>query len=171
MSEPLVEVIVEAPEWQRHLPDLEEIAAVAVEAALRETGLGAEDFSVALLACDDARIAGLNAAFRGREGPTNVLSWPAFSLTPERPGAAPILPVPAQPGGRTPLGDVAVSLETVLREAKSEGKPLKNHAMHLILHGCLHLLGFDHESPEDADLMEGIERAVLARIGIPDPYA
>ncbi len=69
-----------------------------------------------------------------------------------------------------PLGDVAIALGTVVKEAEAAGLPLKSHTMHLILHGCLHLLGYDHETPQDAELMEELERRALSRAGIADPY-
>ena len=86
------------------------------------------------------------------------------------PGDAP-LPPPATPESQPILlGDVAIALQTCAREAKAASKPLKNHVTHLILHGVLHLLGYDHETSEDAERMEGIEREALAKAGIPDPY-
>lgn len=173
-TEPLVDLVVEAEAWERALPDLAEVAETAAGLALRSAGLDPDGHAVALLACDDARIAVLNAEFRGKPAPTNVLSWPAFPLAPPRPGARPPAPpggrAGRQPGTRLALGDVAISLETVVKEAEEGGLPLKNHALHLILHGCLHLLGYDHETTADAELMEDLERRALAQAGIPDPY-
>lgn len=169
--EPLVDLIVEEPGWETAVPGLGGIATRAAELALEAASLSPDEFSVSLLACDDARISQLNAQFRGKSSPTNVLSWPAFSLAPSAPGEPPSRPPSdALPGERVPLGDVAIALETMVREASERGLPLKNHAMHLILHGCLHLLGYDHEREGDADLMEDLERRALARAGIPDPY-
>lgn len=128
-------------------------------------------FSVSLLATDDDRIAELNTVFRAVSKPTNVLSWPAFNLAPAAPGASPHAPLPASTPGRTALGDVALAYQTCTREADAANLPLKNHVTHLILHGILHLLGFDHETDPDAERMEGIERAVLDGLGIADPYA
>lgn len=170
-GDPLVDLIVEDPGWERALPDLHAIATRASELALEAAGLSADEFAVALLACDDSRIAALNAGFRGKPRATNVLSWPAFPLSAAIPGAPPARPPASSRRGRTPLGDVAIALQTVVREAEGDSVPLKNHALHLILHGCLHLLGYDHETPDDAELMEGLERTALARAGIPDPYA
>ena len=167
--EPLVDLIVEADGWEQALPGLDAAAAQAAELALSEAGLEPAAYSIALLACDDSRIAGLNSGFRGKPAPTNVLSWPAFPLAPAAPGAPPPRPPAPPSGGRLPLGDVAIALQTVAREADERGVPLKNHAIHLILHGCLHLLGYDHETPQDAELMEDLERRALARAGIPDP--
>jgi probable rRNA maturation factor len=170
-DEPLVDLVVEEPGWNKALPDLDAVARRAVELALDAAALPAEGYAVVLLACDDARIAELNAGFRGKEGPTNVLSWPAFELRQAAEGARPAVPPTGQPGQRTPLGDIAIALQTVMREAESASSPLKNHVLHLILHGSLHLLGYDHERAGDAELMEGLERRALAEMGIPDPYA
>lgn len=170
-AEPLVDLVIDEPGWERALPEIRDVATIAAELALGAADLPPDGFTISLLACDDARIAALNAGFRGRDAPTNVLSWPAFSLGAAEPGARPARPPAASVGGRTPLGDVAIALGTVTREAESAGLPLKSHALHLILHGCLHLLGYDHERPEDADLMEGVETRALAGIGLPDPYA
>ncbi|HUF56509.1 MAG TPA: rRNA maturation RNase YbeY [Thermohalobaculum sp.] len=164
--EPVVELIVDEPGWQARLPDLAEIAEAAARAALDATGLAPAGMTIALLACDDAGIALLNARFRGRDRPTNVLSWPAYDLGPGAPGARP----PAPPEHAEHLGDVAIALQTTMREADERGISLKSHATHLILHGCLHLLGYDHDRAEDADLMEGIETRTLIRLGIADPY-
>ena len=169
-SEPMVDLIVEDPGWESALPQLDEVAAAAARLALQAAGLDPEGFSISLLACDDARIAALNAEFRGKPAPTNVLSWPAFPLAPARPGEPPPAPPAGLRGARQSLGDVAIALGTVAREAKDAGQPLKNHAVHLILHGCLHLLGYDHEDPQDAQLMEELERRALAQAGIPVPY-
>lgn len=169
-SEPLVDLAVEERAWHRALPDLEETATAAARLALGVAGLDRDRFSVTLLACNDARIAELNREFRGKAAPTNVLSWPAFTLAAARSGERPPPPTAPATAGRIPLGDVAIALQTVEREAESGGLPLKNHVVHLILHGCLHLLGYDHETEPDAELMEDLERRALAEAGIPDPY-
>ena len=170
MSEPLVDLIIEEPGWHDALPALQELSNEAAELALRGAGLEPDQYSVSLLACDDNRMMDLNSTFRGSRNPTNVLSWPAIDLAPEHPGTLPQKPPALTDGGRTPLGDVAIGLQTCEREAEDRAVPLKNHVTHLILHGCLHLLGFDHETDTDADIMEGIERRALLAIGIPDPY-
>ena len=170
MNDPLVEFLIEGEAWVEVLQDLDAVAEAAAFAALEEAGLPRQRYAISLLACDDARIAQLNKSFRGKETPTNVLSWPVFELQPEAPGALP--PRPPVPDGdnRILLGDVAIALQTCQREAAATSKPLKNHVTHLILHGCLHLLGYDHGTDADAALMEGKERRALARLGIPDPY-
>jgi probable rRNA maturation factor len=171
VSEPLVDLVIEEQAWLEALPELEAHAEIAARLSMEAAGLDPSDFSICVLACDDARIAELNGAFRGKATPTNVLSWPAFELAPAAPGAMPLAP-PEAPGGdhRQPLGDVAIALQTTGCEAEAAATPLKDHVIHLILHGCLHLLGFDHETEADAATMEGIETRALARIGIADPY-
>ena len=170
MTAPVVDLVVEEPAWEEALPELGDIAEQATRLALTGVGLSPEGFEVSLLACDDARIAALNNEFRGKPKATNVLSWPALSLAPAHPGVAPPPPPQGSADDPCPLGDVAIALQTCQREAKSASKPLKNHAMHLILHGVLHLLGYDHETEDDAGLMERIEREALGKLGIPDPY-
>ncbi len=110
-------------------------------------------WAITVLLTGDAEIQDLNARFRGKAAPTNVLSFPA----PE--SAAPH------------LGDIALAYGVCAREAAAQGKSLQNHLMHLAAHGVLHLLGYDHETDAEADAMEGMERAVLATLGVPDPYA
>jgi probable rRNA maturation factor len=163
---PLVDLVVEEEGWLAALPDLAEVAERAARLALEGAGIAPEGREIAVLACDDTRIVALNAEFRGKPAPTNVLSWPTFDLASLRAGEAP----PPPPEGPSPLGDVAISLQTTVREANDAGRPLKDHATHLILHACLHLLGYDHETGADAVLMEGIESRQLARLGITDPY-
>ena len=165
--EPLVDIIIEDERWQDLLPALAETAAQAV---LADQGLDPAAFEVSLLGCDDARIAVLNAEFRGKPAPTNVLSWPAQDLAPEAEGARPDLPEPFLPDERESLGDIAIAWETCAREADEQGKSLHDHVLHLIVHGILHLLGYDHIREGDAALMEGTEVRVLDRMGISDPY-
>jgi probable rRNA maturation factor len=117
-----------------------------------------EHFNVSLLFTDDAAVKILNRDWRGQDKPTNVLSFPA--------GESPVeMDVEL-------LGDIALSLETVEREAVQEGKTFDHHLTHLLLHGFLHLCGYDHETGEnDAEEMETLERAILTRLAIADPYA
>ena len=122
------------------------------------------------MACNDARIAELNAEFRCKPTPTNVLSWPAEDLSSEIPGAAPNRPTPDFTG-EIALGDIAIAWDTCAREAKEQGKPMRDHVTHLIVHGVLHLLGYDHIRDEDATLMERLEVDILCKLGIDDPYS
>ena|SRR5579864_9342561 len=159
-----VDVLVESAQWEA-LPTAEAIirAAMAVAAKARPTQISGAQISgaeVSVLLCDDAAIAALNARWRGREGPTNVLSFPVPRDEPDsRSSDRP-----------TPLGDIAIAYETVAREAADHGKPLPHHLAHLAVHGFLHLLGYDHELEGEAERMERLERDILAEIGIPDPY-
>ena len=142
-----IEVDVEVDDWLT-APHVAACARTAACAALEPRGEG----SVTILLADDEAIAELNREWRGKDGPTNVLSFPAA------PSAAPH------------LGDVALAYETCAREAAEQGKPLEHHLAHLVAHGVLHLLGWDHQTDAEADRMEAFERDILARIGVPDPY-
>ena len=156
---PTVDLLIESTQWKA-LPTAEAVvlAAIAGAAKARPTEISGAEVSVLL--CDDAAIAALNARWRGHEGPTNVLSFPAPRSEGNARGAD-------QP---TPLGDIAIAYETVAREAADRGKPLPDHLAHLAVHGFLHLLGYDHELEGEAERMERLERDILAEIGIPDPY-
>lgn len=164
----LVDTLAEDPRWEAL--GLAGLAERAAGATLRHLRLDPGRYEISLLGCSDARISELNADFRGKPQPTNVLSWPSAERGPARPGARPRLPGP-DPGGARELGDVAIAWETCAREAEAEGIDPADHATHLVVHATLHLLGFDHETDADAELMEGIEREVLAALGVADPYA
>jgi probable rRNA maturation factor len=164
----LTETILEHDAWQA--VDLTALAERAAWATLAELGLPPEGFAISLLACDDARIAALNADFRGKPQPTNVLSWPSEDRAPDRPGGLPVPPDPGPPGDPAELGDIAIAWETCRAEAAAAGKPLGDHLSHLIVHSVLHLLGYDHISDTDAEIMEAAEVRALARIGLADPY-
>jgi probable rRNA maturation factor len=132
-----------------NLDQLIETAAQAAVAAAADPGSGF--VSVAL--SSDAVVSELNGRFRGKPKPTNVLSFPAGN------GA---------PGGQ--IGDIILGLETIQREASEQGIPIEHHVQHLVVHGVLHLLGYDHETPADADRMETIEIVILSKLGIANPY-
>ncbi len=153
-----IDILVEAGDW----PDesaLGLLAERAVASVVAELGTGEKGSpELSLVFTDDSHIQKLNAEWRGKDGPTNVLSFPAF---PVAPGAA----LPPM------LGDIVLAAETVSRESKLDGKPLEHHIAHLIIHGFLHLVGHDHETETEAEVMESIERRALARLAIPDPYA
>jgi probable rRNA maturation factor len=152
--------------WRAVLSDPEALCRKAVAAALAETvpGRWLAEAEVSLLLSDDATVRRLNAGWRGHDRATNVLSFPALGLVPGAwPDRAPAMP--------PFLGDIALALETVRREADGEGKPLSSHLVHLVVHGTLHLLGYDHEREADALVMEGLERRILAGLGVTDPYA
>lgn len=156
-----IEVVIEASDWDA--AGLETLALRAGQAALDWLGCAGASFVV--LGCDDARIAELNAAFRGKALPTNVLSWPADSTPPRPEGTPPPVPVAGA------LGDIAIAWGVCNAEAHAANRAFDDHVTHLLVHGVLHLAGYDHENDADAALMENAERAILAGLGIADPYA
>lgn len=158
---------IDSPLWQAL--DLEALGLRAVSATLQHVGVTPELCEVSVLATTDARQADLNSEYRGKPAPTNVLSWPAQTLTPDAPGHVPP-PPRADAFGEIPLGDLALAWETCVREADEFGRPLANHVTHLIVHGILHLLGYDHIRDPDATLMERTEVEILGKLGIDDPY-
>ena len=164
----LVDCLTEDHRWEAL--GLDALAEAAAAATLRQLGLDPAEYEISLLGCNDTRIAALNADFRGKPQPTNVLSWPSDERGAGIPGKLPHAPVlSGEPP--TELGDIAIAYETCAAEAVQAGKPLVDHCTHLIVHGTLHLLGFDHERDLDATLMEGIEAQILGNLGIADPYA
>ncbi len=163
-----VDVVIEDERWAAF--GLEAVAGRAARAALAHLGLEPALFQAVVMGCDDARIAELNGAFRDKAAPTNVLSWPSEERGAEFSGEAPEPPEPGAPDDPAELGDIAIAFETCAREAEAQGKPFGDHVTHLLVHGMLHLLGYDHVDDEDAALMEGAERQILASLGIADPY-
>ncbi|MDT8856974.1 rRNA maturation RNase YbeY [Paracoccaceae bacterium Fryx2] len=166
--EPLVDTVIEDPRWEGL--GLATLADRAAGAALAALSLPEQGFALCLMGCDDARIAELNAAFRAKGTPTNVLSWPSEDRAADAPGAMPLLPDPGPADDPEELGDIAISFDTSAREAAEQGKPLEDHVTHLVVHGILHLLGFDHIDDLDAELMETTETRILASLGVADPY-
>lgn len=161
----LVDIIIEDDRWDDLVPRAEGACA----ATLEHLDL-AGDFEISLLACDDSRIAALNGDFRDKPTPTNVLSWPSEERAAEGDGAMPDAPEEDFPGAPIELGDIAIAYDTCAREAIEQGKPFDDHVTHLLVHGCLHLLGFDHIRDGDAALMERLEVEVLATLGVANPY-
>ncbi len=160
-----LEVTIEDDRWG----DLEAQANKAIAAVLAHVGLDDGSCEISVLGCDDVRISELNSEFRDKPTPTNVLSWPVEDLLPKAAGQTPPLPKPDFTGD-IPLGDIAISYDTCLREAKQAGIAFADHVTHLIVHGTLHLLGYDHIRDPDATLMERIEVEILGKMGIDDPY-
>ena len=158
-----VDCIIEDDRWG----DIEALAEIATNATFDRLGLEPSVFEVSLLACDDARISALNGDFRDKPAPTNVLSWPSDERGAAVDGE---MPIPPQIGPDNELGDIAIAYDTCAREAAEAGKPMREHTIHLLIHGTLHLLGFDHERDGDAALMEGLETEILGKLGIADPY-
>jgi len=158
----LVDLVIEDERWAAL--DMAALAERAAGATLEIAGITSE-YEICVMACDDARITELNGEFREKPTATNVLSWPAFELSPESEGGQPTPPPPAES-----LGDIAIAYETCEREAVAMGITMQAHVLHLIVHGCLHLLGYDHETDKDATLMENLEVKALASMGVDDPY-
>ena len=164
----LVETVIEDARWDAFgLPALAERAGRATLAGL---GLPVEGFQISLMGCDDTRIAGLNADFRGKPTPTNVLSWPSEERGADTPGAMPDLPEPGDADDPESLGDIAIAWDTCATEATAAANPMEDHVTHLVVHGVLHLLGFDHIEDADAAQMEALEVRILASMGLSDPY-
>jgi probable rRNA maturation factor len=145
-----IEVEVEDGAWAEALADPERLAMAAAKAAL---GPMAADRDVVILLTDDAAVQDLNARFRHKDAPTNVLAFPA----------------PEASAGH--LGDLALAFGVCAREAAEQAKPLAHHLQHLVAHGTLHLLGYDHQRDDEAEAMEAEERRILQGLGVPDPYA
>ncbi|PIE09890.1 MAG: rRNA maturation RNase YbeY [Rhodobacterales bacterium] len=158
----LTDIQFQDPRWQQI--QLDQIAETATTAALAHLNIPVDGAEIAILACDDAQIATLNADFRGKPTPTNVLSWPSEERATGAEGGTPLPPFDME------LGDIAIAYDTCHREALEQSKPFPDHVTHLIVHGVLHLLGYDHIRDKDATLMEGIEVAILGKLGLPDPY-
>jgi probable rRNA maturation factor len=146
----MIDVLIEDPAWEAAEPRAAALAEIAATAVLEHERARAGD--IAILLAGDARLAELNAAFRGKDTPTNVLSFPAAT-------------------GAEALGDIALAYGVCAREAAEQAKSLGHHLQHLTAHGVLHLLGYDHESDAEAEAMEAKERAILAELGVADPYA
>ena len=148
MAAPSIDVQIQSPLWDAE-PAAAETVRTAIETAAALVPAAGE---ISVLLTDDASVRNLNRAWRGLDKPTNVLSFPA-----------------AKAGGAL-LGDIAIAYETLAGEAAADAKPFLHHLAHLAVHGFLHLLGYDHQTDSQADAMEGLERAALARLDIADPY-
>ncbi len=140
-----IDLEIEDPAWTAALPNAEDVARSAAAAALSEG-------AVTILLTDDAAVRDLNARFRGADAPTNVLAFPAG------------------PNPEDFLGDIALAFGVCAREAAVQGKTLADHLRHLVVHGVLHLLGYDHQVDVEATAMESRERELLAGLGVADPY-
>lgn len=146
----MIEVEIEDAAWSDAITDVEALVTRAAEAAL-----GTATGAVSVLLSDDETVRDLNARFRGKDKPTNVLSFPAAAM----------------PGTEVqPLGDIVLGYGVCAEEARTQGKSLSDHLSHLTVHGVLHLLGRDHEDDAEAEAMEAEEREILAGLGVGDPY-
>lgn len=163
----ILDVITEDSRWDE--VGLQGHAEIAAQATLLHLGLLSETWELSVMGCDDARIAVLNEEFRDKDSATNVLSWPAQELSAEVEGTRP-QPPEVDFMGDASLGDIAVAYQTCLREAQEAEKEFSDHLRHLLVHGILHLLGYDHIRDGDAAIMESLEVEILDKLGISDPY-
>jgi probable rRNA maturation factor len=160
-------VIDEAGDWSQFASREAAVAAAAAALARHPACAGARGAEACVVLADDALVRSLNRSYRGKDSPTNVLSFPF-----QRPAAAdPSEEAEADAAGPRHLGDVVLAAETVAREADAQGIPPVQHLQHLVVHGLLHLLGLDHDTDARAEVMERLEVEILAALGVPDPYA
>jgi probable rRNA maturation factor len=152
----MIELQVEDPAWAGALPDVEAVVRRAAAAVLGD-GDAQDQPQATVLLEGDAAVQDLNARFRDRDAPTNVLSFPASA-------------VPGAPDEDPYLGDIILAFGVCSRESGEQGKPLAHHLSHLVIHGLLHLQGHDHQTDDEAEVMEALERTLLAGLGIDDPY-
>jgi probable rRNA maturation factor len=153
----MIELQVEDPAWAGALPDVEAVVRRAAAAVLGEAAAPDVDPLATVLLEGDEAVQVLNARFRNRDTPTNVLSFPATT-------------VPGAPDDDLYLGDIILAFGVCSREADEQGKALAHHLSHLVIHGLLHLQGHDHQADDEAEAMEARERMLLASLGIDDPY-
>ena len=164
-----IDILIEDDRW--NAVQLTALCDRAFESVFIDQGISGKGYEISVMACDDVRIAELNAKFRDNPMPTNVLSWPGHELAPFVPGEAPASPsnVLSNPIDAE-LGDIAISYDTCKREAEAAQILFEDHLTHLLVHSCLHLLGYDHETVADAGRMENLEIKLLETLGIADPY-
>lgn len=148
----MIDIEIEDDAWATALPDCEAVALAAAEATLRTLPSEDEARAIVVLLTDDETVRDLNARFRGKDSATNVLSFPAHDTAHGH------------------LGDICLAYGVCAREADEQGKTLSAHLQHLVAHGVLHLVGYDHEDEGDAEVMEDLERKILAGLGVADPY-
>ena len=159
---PDTDIIVRDARWEAAIPGVIELCGVAAGAAFHASAVQPPHAEASLVLADDDFVASLNKQYRDREGPTNVLSFAAYDNVDE---------LTSLPDGMPAmLGDIIVAYDTTEREAQQSGVVLDDHLRHLVVHGMLHLLGYDHISDEQASEMEPLETKVLAQLGVADPY-
>lgn len=154
-----VDVLVNSQAWPEALPRAEAICRHAVAAALSVVGITVEHGEISVVLTDDDALRALNRVWRARDAVTNVLAFPAAAGGECAPPGEPLL-----------LGDVVVAFQTAAAEAARDDKPLEHHLSHLVVHGTMHLLGYDHQETRQAEAMERVEAAALAALRIPNPY-
>lgn len=163
-----IDITVEDPSWEKACPDYESVIRRAVDAVCNQSPVAAAlleqgaEFELSVVLADNAMVQALNRDYRGKDKPTNVLSF--AQLDGEDGWEAPESPGPCA------LGDLILAFETVRYEAAEAGKTLESHFLHLVIHGTLHLLGYDHLAEDEAEEMESLEIQILNDFGINNPY-
>ena len=157
-----VEISITCEQWLAACPDAGSLAERAARAALAAElpARACGPVTLGIVLTDDCEQRALNLRYRAKDSSTNVLSFALVEVAQPHPAGAPVL-----------LGDVVLAFETVAREAAEQDKNIRDHLAHLVVHGVLHLLGFDHESEAEAAIMEARETEMLATMGVPAPYA
>ena len=159
-----IDIAALAGDWESTALPLDDIINNAVPATIMAADAPSEiasrEIEVSVVLTDDASVQVLNREYRGKDKPTNVLSFAALDGDD-----------PLPPEGPVHIGDIILALETLRREAEDLGKPLQDHFTHLLIHGTLHLLGYDHENDDDANIMESLEISILSTFGIENPYS
>lgn len=155
-----IDVRIDCPRWLEALPDAEARCGRLAALALGVVDLPDGPVELSIVLADDDAVRVLNRDWRGKDAPTNVLSFAALDDED----------APLVAGAPLLLGDVILAYETTAAEATAQNKPLEDHFAHLVVHGVLHLLGFDHEDEDEAVEMEAVESTLMAALGIPDPY-
>jgi probable rRNA maturation factor len=153
-AQPMVDIVIESPLWRSQRNARALLRRAIIEAA---STVSASKYELAVVLTDDSAIQVLNRDWRHQDTATNVLSFPAKRASDAR-------------GTDRLLGDIVIAYETTEREARAGHKPFAHHLAHLAVHGFLHLAGYDHEADDEADAMERLETAILARLDVPDPY-
>jgi probable rRNA maturation factor len=169
-AEPVkLEIAVRSALWRKQRT-AQSIVRKAVLAAAKAASTAPAELAIVL--SHDSAIKALNRDWRGKNAATNVLSFPAVPAGPSPKAGKSAKKTSDKSRPPTPyIGDIVIAYQTTAREAEAEGKPFSHHLAHLAVHGFLHLLGYDHENDRDAEKMESLERRILRRLAVPDPYA
>lgn len=164
---PSVALSIEDENWFDAFPDLEKKVEQAAVLAFNKAWRAKRTFEIGLILTDNDHVQELNATYRAKDKPTNVLSFPQFSLQ-ELEGDETLPPLPLD--AALPLGDVFIAYDVVRQESVAENKSLEAHTLHMVVHGVLHLLGHDHMKTQEAEIMEKLECDILRDLGYPSPY-
>lgn len=158
-----IDVTVAEPDWASSFLDVEDVARTAMERTLAMAMLPKQlqerAIEAAIVLANDDLVQVLNRTYRGKDKPTNVLSFASLDSGD---------PLPDE--GPCPIGDVILAYQTIDSEAKEQGKFFKDHFIHMVVHGTLHLLGYDHETEDEANIMESLEIRILEKMGVQNPY-